>query len=70
MDDETPAIQSPTLVPRGRPMHPSPSRDGLRLEVMSAKEIGYWNHRFGIDTPYLIVPTGFGEWLPLIDGHG
>jgi hypothetical protein len=53
-------------VPRARPAHPSPTRDGLRLEAMSAKEIGWWGNRFGIDIPYLMVPTGWGEWEPLV----
>jgi hypothetical protein len=59
-----------TLVANARPAHPSPSIDGLRLEVLSPKEASYWGHVFGVDTPYLMVPTGWGEWIPLIYGSG
>lgn len=52
----------------GRNGHPSPLVDGLRLEVMSDREIGYWGHRFGIDTPYFYTFTGWGEIIPLIGG--
>lgn len=50
---------------RARPVHPSPMIDGLRLEVLSPREIAWWGRRFGIDTPYVMVPTGWGEWVPL-----
>lgn len=60
-------IRAPSLMPRGRPQHPSPSLDGLRLEVMSAKEIGYHGHIFGVDVPYLMVFSGFGEVIPVFD---
>lgn len=68
LDDGLPVIQGPSMTPPARPAHPSPKRDGLRLEVMSAKEIGYHGAIFGVDTPYWMVPTGFGEWIPLIYG--
>lgn len=60
-------IQGPSLTPRAHPGHPSPTRDGLLLEVLSVREVGYHGRRFAIDTPYWIVPLGWGEWAPLVD---
>ena len=58
---------APNGKPIARPNHPSPSRDGLALEVFSDKELGYHDQIFGVDTPYWYEPAGWGEWLPLID---
>lgn len=63
----SPPITRYPATPRARPIHPSPTVDGLALEVMSGKEIGYHGQRFGIDRPYLMVQSGWGEWLPLVD---
>lgn len=52
--------------PPARPQHPSPIVDGLRLEVMTGRELAYHDHRFGIDVPYLMLPLGWGEWSPLV----
>jgi hypothetical protein len=61
-----PPVRGPLQRPRAHPQHPSPTRDGLALEIMTAKEIGYHNLRFGIDTPYWMVPLGWGEYAPLV----
>lgn len=68
--DQLAPITSAVAVPRARAQHPSPLIDGLRLEVLSVREAGYWDHVFGVDTPYLMAPAGFGEWIPLIYGTG
>ncbi len=68
LDDGGTLIYPPSMMPPGRPVHPSPSLDGLRLEVKTARELAYYGHVWGIDTPYLMVPTGFGEYIPLIYG--
>lgn len=68
--DQLLPIQPAVLVPRARAQHPSPIIDGLRLEVLSVKEAGYIGHVFGVDTLYLVAPTGWGEWIPLIYGGG
>lgn len=65
LDDPAPILGS---APFYHPAHPSPSRDGLRLEVMSPKEIAYHGHIFGVDIPYLMWPTGWGEFIPDIWG--
>lgn len=62
LPDPDQPILSPANQPRARPQHPSPSHDGLGLEVMSGKEIAYHGQVFGVDVPYLIVPLGWGEW--------
>jgi hypothetical protein len=59
-------ISMAPAVPHARPAHPSPTVDGLRLEVESARELGYHGQRFGIDVPYLMLPLGWGEWSPLV----
>lgn len=69
-DDQQAPILPAVLVPKARAQHPSPIIDGLRLEAISPKEAGYLGHVFGVDTPYLMVPTGWGEWIPLIYGNG
>jgi hypothetical protein len=51
-----------------RPVHPN-RRWGLRLEAKSPREQLWWGRRWGIDTPYLAYPLGFGEWAPLV-GQG
>lgn len=65
LDVQQQPIAPVVLAARSAPVHPSPSRDQLRLERMSDKEILWWGERFGIDTPYLAVPLGWGEWSPL-----
>jgi hypothetical protein len=67
LEDQDLPIRAATLVGRAHPVHPSPSQDGLALEIMSNRELAYWGQQFGIDTPYLIVPAGWGEWLPVVD---
>lgn len=58
-------IASPTASPPARAVHPSPRREGLGLEAMTPRELIWWGQRFGIDTPYLAILTGFGEAIPL-----
>lgn len=70
LPDRDEPIVGPSVVPPARAQHPSPLIDGLRLEVMSIREAGYFGHVFGVDTPYLMLPTGWGEWIPLIYGGG
>jgi hypothetical protein len=65
-DIDLPAITGST--PTGHPPHPSPTRDKLTLERMSPRELGYWGQIFGVDTPYLMVPLGWGEWEALTGG--
>ncbi len=67
--DSPAPIQSPSLSPTYHPVHPSPTLNGLRLEGMSSKEVGYHGHIWGVDTPYLFVFSGFGEVIPLIYGR-
>jgi len=38
------------------------------LEAMSAHERAWWGRRFGVDTPYLMTPAGWGEMIPLVPG--
>lgn len=49
-------------VPGQRPFDWPGYPDSGRL---SARERLWWGHRFGIDTPYFVTPSGFGEFLPL-----
>lgn len=65
LDIQQEPIRSPTASPRARPTRPSPAISLLRLEALSVREIGYKDHRFGIDTPYLATPLGWGEYAPL-----
>lgn len=65
LDIQQDPIRSPTSSPRARPTRPSPAISLLRLEALSVREIGYKDHRFGIDTPYLATPLGWGEYAPL-----
>lgn len=32
---------------------------------LTARERLWWGRRFGIDTPYYVTPSGFGELIPL-----
>jgi hypothetical protein len=67
LPDQDPMILAAANQPKARPQHPSPLLDGLALEVMSGKEIGYHGQIFGVDVPYLMVPLGWGELAPLVD---
>lgn len=49
---------------------PSPSIDGLSLERISSREAAYLGHVFGVDTPYVDVPLGWGEREPITGGTG
>jgi hypothetical protein len=53
-----------------RPVHPSPTLNGLRLEALSSLERIYWGRRCAIDTPYYALLTGYGEAYPAIPQIG
>lgn len=50
--------------------HVSPRNTKMRAERLSPRERGYWGSRFGLDTPYYATPSGFGEWIPLVEWDG
>lgn len=65
LDVQQEPLSSPVASPLARPVHPSPAISLLRLEALTPKEVGWWGHRFGIDTAYLMTPSGWGEMFPV-----